>query len=39
MGRKELIYRGVLTGRCTDFVSDMVVTVGGAQVRQGSRHD
>jgi hypothetical protein len=39
VGRKELTYWGVLTGRCMDFVTDMVVTAGGAQVRQGSRHE
>jgi hypothetical protein len=39
LGRKELTYWGVLTGRCMDLVTGMVVTAGGAQVRQGSRHE
>jgi ZIP family zinc transporter len=29
-GRKELIYWGVLAGLCAGFVTDMVVTAGGA---------
>ena len=38
-GPQGLIYWGVLARRCTDFVTDMMMTADRAHTRKGSRHE